>query len=733
LIPVQANQKPMSLFNELKRRNVFRVATAYVVAAWLILQVTDIILNNVEAPDWAFWLIVLILSIGLIFVVGFSWAFEMTPEGLKHEREVDRSSSITTQTGKKLDRLITGVLVVALAYFVIDKFVIQGLYLPATTEVATSESAAEAEPAAEPATGPQDDKSIAVLPFVNMSDDASNEFFSDGISEEILNALAKVRELKVAGRTSSFAFKGQNQDLRVIADTLGVQNILEGSVRKAGDTVRITAQLVKADDGFHLWSETYDRKLDDVFAIQDEIANAILLAMKATLLDEASSVVSATRTAAEAYELYLLAKQRMYERTEINLKSAAELLDRAIAIDETYAPAYAQRGIATLLLSETSYGTIPNDQANAQSRLYLDKALELDRNLAEAWAGLGLYYNGPPLQAEKSIEVLERALTLNPNLINAGNWLALVYMGTNRARDALDLLNKLSERDPLYKPAFGNRVGMMAWMGQTTEARAVIDDIEPFMPDDAQILQTRAWVDYAEGKHAAGLIRFKQALEKQPTDRVLRVGTNQGHYRLLEYDQVFDDNWSDLYPRALYHLGRIEEATLVAERYAADGSVSSLFRLLNQTDRSETLIKYLEARWPSLEAFQKDIAPSSFGYAEMADIALAYRRTGQQQRFEDAMTRLRTSCEKSLADGLTTSGLLMTAVTYHAMANERESALTRLAQAIDRGFVFSVRMAQDFPALRDLEGDPKFEAIQDRMIEHLNRERALLGLGPVSG
>ena len=253
-----------------------------------------------------------------------------------------------------------------------------------------------------------------MLPFVNMSDDAGNEYFSDGISEEILNSLARVKELKVAGRTSSFAFKGKNQDLRQIGETLGVGHILEGSVRKFGNQIRITAQLIQVEDGFHLWSESYDRELDNVFAIQDEIATAILQQLKATLLEGEEAVVQTARADSEAYDLYLLAKQRMYERTRLTLQSAADLLDQAIAIDPDYAPAYAQRGIAALLLSETSYGEIPQAQAQAQAKLYLDKALMLDENLAEAWAGLGLYYNGPPPQSVKAVEVLERALSINP-------------------------------------------------------------------------------------------------------------------------------------------------------------------------------------------------------------------------------------------------------------------------------------------------------------------------------
>ncbi len=219
----------------------------------------------------------------------FAWAFELTPEGLKKEKDIVRSESITHITGRKLDFIIIAVLVLALGYFVYDKFLLQ--------PVSVSQQMAK--------------KSIAVLPFVNISSDKEQEYFSDGITEEILNSLASVKELKVAGRTSSFAFKGQNQDLRRIGDLLGVEHILEGSVRKSGTTVRITAQLVQVEDGFHMWSATYDRELTDVFAIQDEIATEILIQLKAQLLDEERQVFVSQRTDPEVYDLYLLAKQRV--------------------------------------------------------------------------------------------------------------------------------------------------------------------------------------------------------------------------------------------------------------------------------------------------------------------------------------------------------------------------------------------------------------------------------------
>jgi len=223
----------MSFINELKRRNVFRVGIAYVVVAWLTMQVTDVVINNIEAPDWVFQVMMLVLAVGFPIVIIFAWAFEMTPEGIKKEKDVDRTQSVTHQTGRKLDRMIIGIMAVVIAFLVVDRFVLKDesgvLDQPVDTQLVVVDD--EQETAAEP--GP----SVAVLPFVNMSDDASNEYFSDGLTETLLHMLAQLPDLHVAARTSSFAFKGQNSSIKEMATTLGVAHILEGSVQKAGERV----------------------------------------------------------------------------------------------------------------------------------------------------------------------------------------------------------------------------------------------------------------------------------------------------------------------------------------------------------------------------------------------------------------------------------------------------------------------------------------------------------------
>lgn len=279
----------MSLFSELKRRNVFRVAIAYLITAWLLIQLADILIPMLTLPEWVARLVFLLLVILFIPSLIAAWALELTPEGLKLEKDVDRSSSITPSTGKKINGITIGVLVLAVVVLLVDKFYLSGNDAP----VATSEEVLV-------------DKSIAVLPFADLSQEQDQEWFADGLAEEILNALARTPDLLVASRTSAFAYKGSDKDLRLIATELGVAHILEGSVRQAGDRLRITAQLIRASDGFHLWSQNYDRDVADVIDMQEDLATNIANAMETTMDPEAlADMLQVGTQSVAAYQAYL--------------------------------------------------------------------------------------------------------------------------------------------------------------------------------------------------------------------------------------------------------------------------------------------------------------------------------------------------------------------------------------------------------------------------------------------
>lgn len=310
----------MSFIRELKRRNVFRVGIAYAVIAWLILQLSDVLISLLNLPDWMGRAVIFVLVVGLPVALILAWAFELTPDGIKRDHDTTPSDSKVLIGGRKLDFVIIGALVIALGYFIWER-----QQPPVSTTI--------------------HDRSVAVLPFVNMSSDQEQEWFADGLTEEILNSLARTPDIMVAARTSSFAYKGTNEDIRSIAEALGVAHILEGSVRRGGDALRITAQLVRAADGFHLWSETYDRPFTDVIEIQEEIALQIANALETAIDPQAlaAMVSSGTRSVA-AYEAYLTGNG-LYERSRSSgnrdvLLDALTEWETAVEIDPEFARAH---------------------------------------------------------------------------------------------------------------------------------------------------------------------------------------------------------------------------------------------------------------------------------------------------------------------------------------------------------------------------------------------------------
>ncbi len=725
-------------FEELKRRNVVRVGVAYLVTAWLLLQAADIVLENIEAPLWIMQVFMLALAIGLPIALIFAWAFELTPEGLKREKDVDRSQSITPKTGRKLDFIIIGVMAAVIVLLLVDRFTGSPEDAPDPTSPSFQTGVAEsgiliAGNETEVELSEEPTPSIAVLPFVNMSSDPEQEFFSDGISEEILNALAKVKELKVAGRTSSFAFKGKDQDLRQIGLALGVAHILEGSVRKSGDTVRITAQLIQVDDGFHLWSDTYDRQLTNVFAIQDEIATAILEQMKAHLvgMDESSTIEVAQRTDPQVYENYLLAKQRLYERKRLSIESAADLLDQAIAKDPAYAPAYALRGIATLLLSDRNYGELTRAEADAEGKLYLDKALQLEPDLAEAWAGIGLYHVNRPTEQRQGIDALEKALAINPNLIDASNWLHIAYGDTGDNVRALAILEDMVARDPLFPPAFGNAINAYNIFGLQDKSWALLERVRPFLPGDPQVMQAEANTWMSLGQPSKALPLLETALATQPSDSVMRYSLGWSLMQTGQFERMAEEGLRFQKAIALDILNRPEEALMIVQKLAEEGLIGGLLAQWDRTGRHRDLVEFIESRWTDLAAFEREYPDTGDGYTNMLHIARAYSLTGNEARFADAMARVRAAHDRALGQGIKDPYLLMHDARYYALAGDPERAKQVLAQAVDSGVMLGQRLDLVWGELAVLAGDQEFEAIQSRMSERTNSERAALGLEPL--
>lgn len=453
----------MSFLNELKRRNVLRVGATYIVAAWLIIQVSETIFPLFGYSDTPARLVVIVLAIAFIPSLIFSWVFEITPEGLKRDADVVREQSITNVTGKKLDRIILLVLALALAYFAFDKFVLDpardSVLVEETTQQARSDALVES----------YGDKSIAVLPFADMSAEGDQEYMSDGITEELLNLLAKIPELRVISRTSAFSYKGKDINLAEVARQLNVAHILEGSVRKSGDQLRITTQLIDARSDVHLWSETYNRKLEDIFAIQDEVAAQVVEKLKVTMLGATPKV---QETDPEAYALYLQAQHLLQHTTPESLKKAVELYKQTLSIDPNYAQAWVNLGVAYSRLA--SLRLISSEEAN---RLILDaanRALEIAPNSAgphSLLAGRLLKEGG---KFKDIAYHFQRALTFNPTstsiIGNVSNYLGKI----GRLKDSVDFVEYQVSRDPANAVAHNNLGITYRFIGRLDEAEETL-------------------------------------------------------------------------------------------------------------------------------------------------------------------------------------------------------------------------------------------------------------------
>jgi serine/threonine-protein kinase len=395
-----------NFFDELKRRNVYKVAIAYAVVAWLLIQAASIFLPAFDAPPWVMKIFIIVIIFGFPVALIFSWAFEITPEGIKLESEIEPNKSIARRTGRKIVAVTIALAVVAAGLFVYQ------LVRPKSTIAPRQSEAATAPP----------NKSIAVLPFDNLSRDPDNAYFSEGIQEEILTRLAKVADLKVISRTSTQHFKSTPENLPQIAKQLGVTNILEGSVQKVNDQVRVNVQLINAMTDAHLWADTYDRKLTDIFAVESEIAKTIADTLQAKLTgSELAAMTKAPTANSEAHELYLKGRFFWNKRTGTDLRKSIEYFNQAIAKDPNYALAYAGLADSYLLLS--LYGAVSPGESFPQARAAAEKALELDNTLAEAHASLGLLACFE-FDLNRSITELERAIQLNPNYTTAHHWLS---------------------------------------------------------------------------------------------------------------------------------------------------------------------------------------------------------------------------------------------------------------------------------------------------------------------
>jgi TolB-like protein len=543
-----------NFFAELKRRNVYKVAITYTVVAWLLIQAASILLPTFEAPTWVMKAFIVLLAFGFVMSVMISWAFEATPEGLKRTRDVSPEMPLPSWSTRKFAAFIISLALIAAGLFAFQFLRTKPAHALRGSEPATAASAIS-------------QKSIAVLPLLNESGDPKDEYFSDGLSEELIAALAQIRELKVIGRSSSFRFKDRKEESKTIGEKLGVSTLLEGTVRKQGERVRIVAELINAADGIELWTRTFDRELKDIFAVQQEIAAAVASSLKMTLLgaNQRPSTDSATQNI-EAHNAYLLGHYHFQRRNIEDYRKAVSHFDEAIRLDPQYALAYAERSEAWTLIGDLSG---ESKTAWPRARSDAEHAVTIAPALAEAHGALGWVRFFVEWKFAEGLEELRRAKELSPANPTANDLLGRVLPYLGKLDEAEAQARQAVELDPLGFTQ--NNLARILWFrGKNDEADKVARRVAELQPTAAS---SRRWQVLIAVQRRDGETALREA-QSEPDEGYRRFLIALAHY------VRGDRNAADAALSELIQYGRDTLAYQIAEVYAVRGDTDKAFEWL---------------------------------------------------------------------------------------------------------------------------------------------------------
>lgn len=706
----------MGIIAELKRRNVFRIGLAYTFLGWIVIQVTDTVSPALNLPDWTLSLVTWLGVIGFPFALLFAWAFELTPEGIKREHEVDRSQSITPTTGRKIDYVIIGFLIIAVAFLLVEKYSERD---PPAVDV-TQDSEKPSPPVLEME---QAYDSIAVLPFTNMSTDPEQDFFSDGIAEELLNALARLQNLKVAARTSSFAFKGQQSDIREIGEALNVATVLEGSLRKSGKRLRITAQLIDVKSGYHLWSETYDRELTDVFAVQDDITAQIMTALRVHL--EAGETAQVTTTTnPQAYEAFMRGRQALNERTLASIQHAQEMFARATTLDPDFALAWAGQGLAIHLQSDSNYGTLAREDTVLRSDAMIKRALALQPELAEAHALLGLNFMDQ-WHYQEGLDALDLAIVFNSGVAEFHLWRSHALSAMGRLKESFEALDRAFELDPLHPAILGSRVDGACRMGWPPITEVLFDSLDRY-PE--QQIYARAACHLSDGE-------FAQAYRS-----VLALGL--GFDSFLSYLRLWLKNCEEPWQ---FTADPAESAFVQAMTCQDDETAMSLYRGFSNSQKSDLVVQdflailqlrqgnYTESLATFDEVYNEGLptvdlrSHMNSGSNLNLDRALALQKLGRNEEAMLIVSEHRRVLDQAKRDGMR-SGYHILEAKMALLSGDQKAGLRALDTAF-REFEISWAMRSD-PVVQALVDPEKLAEMTQWLDAHIDAERAKLAWPP---
>jgi TolB-like protein/Flp pilus assembly protein TadD len=679
----------MSFFAELKQRKVVRIAVAYLVVAWIAIQVASIALPTVAAPIWVLRVLILLLAIGFPIALILAWAVELSPQGVKFDA--------TGVGSKRLIGFSVALLVLAFAWYYRGQ--------PAVRNPDAVVAAAAPE------------RSIAVLPFVNMSGDPANEYFSDGLAETTLDMLAQVPDLKVIARTSSFAFKGKAQDMRQIGAALGAAHLLEGSVQQAGDTLRITVQLIKAADGTHLWSHHYDRPMIDLFKIQDEIASHVVQELAIALPAQQQQHLVQKRTDnVAAYQEYLKGVALLPGRKVADMRVAVEHFEKAIALDPNYARAYSAAADTYNLLGQ--YRSI-NDAEKLRAAGYVARALELAPDLGEAHISHAGWLENIEQDWAGAEREYRRGIELAPSYATGYQWYGeLLGYHFGRHEEALAMKQKSAALDPLSPIVLSELISTTASVGRYQEADRLLAKLHADYPDFAQGYETEAYVAADEGDLVRALRAIREMAARDP-DALGR--TRAGCLFLIRFDALAEAGHC-LDTAANQALAGPDLAALRVWHKVAMGDVAGAQTLIDQMPQPDSMLqtqvlmsagRNAEAlaifRRRAPEMFALPVAKLTVSQVNDATVAgVVLLRTGAQ-------AQARALLGQALQAWSTRPALMdfneWNAVVIHAALGDNEQAIAALKQGIARGFFIDLVSLDIDPALADLRKDPRYQQI----------------------
>lgn len=533
-------------FAELKRRNVFKASVAYLIVAWIIAQIASIVLPTFDAPPFVLKTILFLLIIGFPIILVFAWAFELTPDGIKKTKEVNLKKSITLKTRSQLNKMIITSLSIAVILLLFNQF--RNTPFDETDLIDSNE------------------KSIAVLAFKDMSPEQDQEYFSDGISEELLNLLAKIPELRVISRTSSFSYKGKNETLETIGRELNVTHILEGSVRKSGNKLRITTQLIKVADGSHLWSETFDRNMEDIFKIQDEIAEVVIKQLKIKLLGDIKKTKGVDP---EAYSLYLQANYFYQQSSDEEIIKAEETVRQSLAIDSTYAPSW---NLLSKIIRESAFNLsqLPFKTGLELAIAAAQKAIDIDNKYAPAYAMLSIIYL-TDLNFESARENITKALLLDGGNASVVSSAALNAGYSGRIEEALELYHKSLQLDPLSYRIYLNLGIGYYWLNRLDEAYDAVQKYMFYSPNAAIHHSVNSKILIGQGKYEEAL---KEA-EKETNEFYNLYARNLALFALEKHIEA-----DSLLIQMIETYGKTHWSN-IAEIYAFRGEIDNAFKWLD--------------------------------------------------------------------------------------------------------------------------------------------------------